>query len=453
MIATRVLRRPGAARLSAYRRAALRLPAAGAPMAAPLAPLATFTAIALPALLLLPAWHLKHPLLYSLRHLETPLLIALPVCALLRGRRVLPAVSRALLLAVLLLTVWREIDYRLQRDAVLAASPAMQAIGQHFIVGYSDFDEIRQLTASGLIGGIYLARRNLRGRSFNQVAGEIAELQAIRRRAELPPLIVAADQEGGAVSHLSPMLDALPPLSTLADSKDPAGAARAYGQRHGRQLAALGVNLNFGPVVDLRPAKGGEDRLSNIAARAIASEPERVAEIAGAYLDGLNDHGVRGTLKHFPGLGRVHGDTHLHPVRLTAGPGELASDWQPFRSLASHPGAAIMLGHVTLTALDPERAASHSPAVIDSLLRERWGYDGLLVTDDLNMGAVVNLGIGRVAGEALAAGADFVLVSYDPRQVYRAIFGAAQALERHEIAPATLAESQRRIAGFHTTIP
>lgn len=453
MIATRVLRRPGAARLSTRRQAAVRLPAAGAPMAAKVAPLATFAAIALPALLLLPAWHLKHPLLYVLRHLETPLLIALPVIALLRGRRFLPAVSRALLLVVLLLTVWREIDYRLQRDAVLAASPAMQAVGQHFIVGYSDFDEIRQLTASGLIGGIYLARRNLRGRSFSQVAGEIAELQAIRRRAELPPLIVAADQEGGAVSHLSPLLDALPPLSTLVDSKDPAGAARAYGQRQGRQLAALGVNLNFGPVVDLRPARGGEDRLSNIAARAIASEPERVVEIAGAYLDGLNDHGVRGTLKHFPGLGRVRGDTHLRPARLAAGPGEMAADWQPFRQLASHPGAAIMLGHVTLTALDPERAASHSPAIIDGLLRERWSYDSLIVTDDLNMGAVYNLGIGRVAGEALAAGTDFVLVSYDPRQVYRAIFGAAQALERHEIAPATLAESQRRIGGFHTTIP
>ena len=453
MSATRALRRPGAARLSTRRQVAVRLPAAGAPMAAPLATLATFAAIALPALLLLPAWHLKHPLLYGLRHLETPMLIALPVFALLRGRRVLPAVSRALLLVVLLLTVWREIDYRLQRDAVLAASPAMQAVGQHFIVGYSDFDEIRQLTASGLIGGIYLAKRNLRGRSFAQVAGEIAELQAIRRRAELPPLIVAADQEGGAVSHLSPLLEALPPLSTLADSKDPAGAARAYGQRQGRQLAALGVNLNFGPVVDLRPARGGEDRLSNIAARAIASEPGRVAEIAGAYLDGLNDHGVRGTLKHFPGLGRVRGDTHLRPARLAASPGELAADWQPFRQLASHPGAAIMLGHVTLSALDPARAASHSPAIIDSLLRERWGYDGLLVTDDLNMGAVYNLGIGRVAGEALAAGADFVLVSYDPRQVYRAIFGAAQALERHKIAPATLAESRHRIAGFHTTIP
>lgn len=117
MSATRVLRRPGAARSGIHRRATLRLPATGAPMAAPLAPLATFAAIALPALLLLPAWHLKHPLLYGLRHLETPLLIALPLFALLRGRRVLPVVSRALLLAVLLLTVWREIDYRLQRDA------------------------------------------------------------------------------------------------------------------------------------------------------------------------------------------------------------------------------------------------------------------------------------------------------------------------------------------------
>ncbi len=295
MTATHTLRRPGAAPFNAHRRAAARLP--GARML-----FATVAAIALPTLLLITAWHLKHPLLYALRHLETPLLIGAPALALLRGRRILPVVSRALLLAVLLITVWHEVEYRLQRDAVLTASPAMQAVGQHFIVGYSDFDEIRRLTASGLIGGIYLAKRNLRGRSFEQVAGEIAELQAIRRRAELPPLIVAADQEGGAVSHLSPMLEALPPLSTLAAMKDPAGAARSYGQRQGRQLTALGVNLNFGPVIDLRPAKGAEDRLSDIAARAIASEPGRVTEIAGGYLDGLNDHGVRGTLKHFPGL-------------------------------------------------------------------------------------------------------------------------------------------------------
>lgn len=403
------------------RQAASRLPA-----------LRTVLATLLPALLLVPAWHLKHPLLYAFRHLETPLLIGLPTLALIAWRLHLPMASRLVLVTVILLTTGGEIEYRLQRQAVLLAGPSMQAVGQHLIVGYTDFDEISTLTAKGLIGGIYIAKRNLRGRTFAQVADEIAQLQAIRQRAELPPLIVAADQEGGPVSHLSPLLDAMPPLASLSQAPDPQAAARAYGRQQGRGLAALGINLNFGPVVDLRPAHPSEDRLTNITARAIASDPAQVTRIARGYLDGLNESGVRGTLKHFPGLGRITTDTHLRPAHLDASPDQLAADWQPFRALAHHPGTAIMLGHVTLTALDPKHAASHSPAVI-KLLREQWGYDGPILTDDLNMGAVYRLGIGKVTAEALAAGVDYVLVTYDPRQVYRAIYGAAEALERGEI--------------------
>jgi beta-N-acetylhexosaminidase len=404
--------------------------------------------IALPALLLWPAWHLKHPLLFAFRHVETPLLLGLPVLAWV-FRQHLPWPGRVLFAAVFALTACREVEYRQMRDAVLEASPVMQEVGAHLVVGYTDLDELRPLAAKGLIGGIYLAKRNVRGRDLAAVAADIAELQAIRRRAELPPLIVTADQEGGAVSHLSPLLEALPPLANFVNSRDPAADARAYGERQARGLADLGVTLNFGPVVDLRPAdKAWPDPLSNIAARAIASDPQQVADIAGGYLDGLNAVGVRGTLKHFPGLGRVRTDTHLRPALLTASAEDLAADWQPFRQLASHPAAAIMLGHVTLTALDADHAASHSPAIVDGLLRQAWGYDGLLITDDLNMGAVYRKGIGRVAGEALAAGVDLVLVSYDPRQVYRALAGAAAALAEHRIAPARLAESDRRLADF-----
>lgn len=180
----------------------------------------------------------------------------------------------------------------------------------------------------------------------------------------------------------------------------------------------------------------------------LAAGPEGVAEVAAGYLDGLAASGVRGTLKHFPGLGRVDRDTHLHPARLSEAPTELAADWLPFRTLAGHAGSALMLGHVTLEALDPLRAASHSPAVVQ-LLRGGWGYDGVLVTDDLNMGAVYNLGIGKVASEALIAGVDLVLVSYDPRQFYRALYCAAIALETGRLSSETLAASSKRLARFN----
>lgn len=405
---------------------------------------ATLAANAWPLALLPSAWHYQHPLLFSLRHGESALLWSLPLLGLLCWRR-LPGAARVLLVGVGLVLGWQAVDYRLQREAVLAAGPEIRAVGQHFVVGYTDVDEVRELAAKGLIGGIYVGRRNVRGRSLAEVRAEIADLQAVRARTGLPPLIVAADQEGGRVNHLSPLLERLPPLAGVVDQPDPGLAAQAYGTRQGGALAGLGVTLNFGPVVDLRPAdRPSGDRFSDIPARAIGSDPEGVAEVAAGYLDGLAASGVRGTLKHFPGLGRVDRDTHLHPARLSETPTELAADWLPFRSLAGHAGSALMLGHVTLEALDPYRAASHSPAVV-RLLRNEWGYDGVLVTDDLNMGAVYSQGIGKVASEALNAGVDLVLVSYDPRQVYRAIFAAAQALEQGRIAPARLAAGGRRL--------
>lgn len=423
---------------------ALALPLRGAP-ARRRPGLARLAAKLWPLALLPSAWYFQHPLLFSLRHVEGTLLLALPLLALFFWRH-LPGLARVLLLGIALLFGWQAVDYQWQRQAVLAAGPAMRAVGEHFVVGYTDVDEVRELAAKGLIGGIYVGRRNVRGRSLADVRGEIASLQAVRKQAGLPPLIVAADQEGGRVNHLSPLLERLPPLAGVTEQPDPGRAAQAYGARQGVALAGLGINLNFGPVVDLRPVnRPGGDIFSDIPARAIGSDPEGVAEVAAGYLDGLAASGVRGTLKHFPGLGRVDRDTHLHPARLSETPAELAADWLPFRSLAGHAGSALMLGHVTLEALDPQRAASHSPAVV-RLLRKDWGYDGVLVTDDLNMGAVYDLGIGKVASEALAAGVDLVLVSYDPRQVYRAIYAASQALDREKIGASVLAQSHRRIA-------
>lgn len=400
--------------------------------------------------LLLPAWHLKHPLLYSLRTLELPLLIGLPVLGLLAGAR-LSGLCRGILLAVLLSALWHEIDFRLQQSAVLNAPPAAQTVGAHLIVGYDDVAEVQTLAAKGLIGGIYLTRRNIRGRNMAAVAQEIATLQAIRQRAELPPLIVAADQEGGAVAHLSPLLERLPPLGQVASGNEgeAVAAAHAYGERQARGLAALGITLNLGPVVDLQPSTPRRpDRFSNIAARALSSEPGQVSRIAGGYLDGLAAHGVRGTLKHFPGLGRIDTDTHLHPAHLDLPATQLEADWQPFRALSRRPESVMMLGHVTLTALDPAHAASHSFKVADTLLRQTWGYEGLLITDDLNMGAVYRRGIGQVTTEALSAGVDLILISYDPRQVYRALYSASKALAAGSLPAAPLNISATRLAPY-----
>lgn len=296
-----------------------------------------------------------------------------------------------------------------------------------------------------------LGRGNVRGRTLTAIRAEIDALQDLRRRAGLPLLIVAADQEGGSVAHLTPPLTELPSLAALVEAGTDArleARVRAYGETQGRGLAALGVNLNLGPVADLRPLDGGPvfDTHTLIRRRAIAADPVLVNRVIGSYGAALMAQGVRPTLKHFPGLGPVMSDTHHFPARLEK-PVELlaASDWQPFRG-AAQSGAAIMLAHVVLPEIDPALPASLSKAVVQGVLRRGWGYQGLLLTDDLTMGAVYRLGIGNATVAALDAGVDMLLISYDPDQYYRAMHGAADALRRGTLDPAQLAASRRRIA-------
>jgi len=197
------------------------------------------------------------------------------------------------------------------RKQVVLHAEAGQArdLGQHFIVGYTSFDEVAALAAKGLIGGVYVARHNISGRTADALKSELSNLQAIRLAAKLPPLIVAADQEGGIVSHLSPQLTPLPALSTLAalPPERRSKTAEQFGQRHGRELAALGITLNFAPVVDLLRVQPRNhfDFNSLISRRAISGDPEVVRDIAAAYARGLEANGVEATVKHFPGLGRV----------------------------------------------------------------------------------------------------------------------------------------------------
>ena len=412
--------------------------------------------------LLCVAWNLKHPLLYGLRACETALLLAV---AVLGGSAALfcrppgrcPASRRRALgcgmLVLASLTVGRELEFQSDRQRVLAGGHEMQAVGRHFIVGFRALEEVEALAAGGLIGGLYLTRRNLRTGNVATLAAGIARLQELRRAAGLPPLIVAADQEGGPVAHLSPWLERLPALSSLVGEASPATLAiraRRYGERQGRALAALGVNLNLAPVVDLRPAQpdSAADFLTRIGDRAIDDDPAVVSEVARAYVEGLATASVGATLKHFPGLARVRADTHWRRATLTAGIDELRGDWQPFRSVSAGACAAIMLGHVVLPAVDPEQAVSHSRSVVQTILRQQWNYRGVLITDDLNMGAVYRQGIGRVAAQSLAAGVDLLLVSYDPDQYFRAITGAARALARGEIEPAMLQASRQRLQQF-----
>ena len=341
--------------------------------------------------------------------------------------------------------------FELRRHRVLQTEPMLaRSLGQHFIVGYRSFDEIAPLAENGFIAGIYVTRRNIAGRTADALKAEIAALQAKRRMAGLPPLTVATDQEGGIVSHLAPPLTKLPALASLADLPPDQRKAKAeeFGRIHGRELGALGINLNFAPVLDLRP-EAKHNRLdfnTLINQRAISDDPAKVNEIAGAYIQGLESAGVSATVKHFPGLGRVRADTHHFAADLDTPLDELeATDWRPFRDVLATSGGRLMVGHVAVSMLDPGRPASHSKAVVDGLIRKTWNYQGLVMTDDLVMGAIYQHDVCTAVVEALNAGVDLLLVAYDGLQFYRLFACATDAAARDGLDAAMLRDSETRL--------
>jgi len=335
---------------------------------------------------------------------------------------VLAIASIALLTTIALEAQFQWMSYQVRH----ADAQTLERLGRHMIVGYREFDELRELVERRAVAGVFLAPRNVQGRSADEIRQEIAALQEIRSRQNLPPLWVAADQEGGGVSRLTPPLTAQPRISTVvAANLDPTErqlAIKRYAATQGEGLASLGVNLNFAPVVDVdHRVSDPNDRYTRISERAISSDPQVVAAVAETYCTTLAQYDVRCTLKHFPGLGRVVGDTHLDSADLTVPTDELAkSDWLPFRTVMRHANAFTMLSHVRLTAVDPQRPASLSRAVVAGLIRGEWEHDGVLVTDDLSMRAAYGSvdGIAQGSVEALNAGVDLLLTSYDWSKYY-----------------------------------
>ncbi len=410
------------------------------------------------------SFNLYAPYLASVR---ARLLIALPVvCCLvlfvlwLRRRWIGRHMVRRRALRVALAVAWclpllgmlrSEAAFQHTRHAVLEADAATsRRLGSHFIVGYSRVEAVAPLAAKGLIGGIYVTHHNIHGRTAADLKAEIAGLQELRRTNGLPPLIVVADQEGGIVSHLSPQLPALPALATLADlpADQRAAKARAYGEIQGRELADIGVTINLAPVVDLRrgPMRKLFDFNSLIAQRAISDDPAKVTDVAANYIRGLNAAHVGATIKHFPGLGRARGDTHHFTASIDTPVAELeVSDWQPFRNLLADGNAHLMVGHAAVNAVDPGIPASHSKRLIDGLVRGTWGYQGLIMSDDMVMGAVYQHGLCHATVASLNAGLDLLLVAYDGAQYFRIFECALTAAINGELDEAMLVKSQARL--------
>ncbi|MBA3850583.1 MAG: glycoside hydrolase family 3 [Opitutus sp.] len=250
-------------------------------------------------------------------------------------------------------------------------------------------------------------------KSPGQVRELIAHLQSQARR----PLLVSIDQEGGRINRLKPAYGFPDSLSheELGARDDPA-FTREQSAATARTLAALGINWNLAPVVDLDA--NPDNPIIKGKRRSFAADPEKVARHAAAFVDGHRAHGVLTCLKHFPGHGSAAGDTHLGFVDVTQTWHE--RELAPFRQLiAAGQCDSVMSAHVFHAGLDPARPATLSRAVIGGLLRERLGFTGVVTSDDLEMKAISNrYGLEKSIPAALNAGVDILCfgnnLAYDP---------------------------------------
>jgi beta-N-acetylhexosaminidase len=304
-----------------------------------------------------------------------------------------------------------------------ADSQNLRNIGSHLIVGYRNFEEIKLLVNKDAVAGIFLSQRNVKNRSKEQITKEIAQLQSIRFRHNLPKLFITTDFEGGLVSRLSPPLAFFPSLGEIVknntDKNKLETDVRDYASKVGSELSEIGVNVNFSPVVDLDfDISNPADKFSKISDRAISSDPEVVSQASNWYCDELIKKNVSCTIKHFPGLGRIYEDTHVENAKLTASVDELNSkDWLPFKEVSKNESnkALIMLGHAKLTAIDENTPASFSKDSL-GLFRGKINSRSVSISDDFSMYPVskYKLGIGFASQQSLQYGNDLILIAYDP---------------------------------------
>lgn len=277
-----------------------------------------------------------------------------------------------------------------------------------------------------------------------QVAELVAGLQAAAADVDCC-LGVAIDEEGGRVARLGPPATAFPSARAVAAAGDRQLALRRW-QATGRELAALGVTANLAPVVDL-----GHPSNPVLGDRTFADDAGTVAEQAGLAVRGLEDAGVAAVAKHFPGHGAAAVDSHADLPVVELSHGQLQAHLEAFRRLlATHSPAGIMTAHLLVRALDLERPATVSPAVLTELLRDDLGYDGAVVTDSLSMAGIRRWGDDAdVAVAALAAGADVLLT---PPDLSAAVAGICRAVREGRLAEQRLDEARARGAALRRPV-
>lgn len=322
-----------------------------------------------------------------------------------------------------------------------------KAIGQLFVVGFNGktiSPELKRLIHDYHVGSVILFSRNI-GTPEETLALTNAIQEEAKEAGYKQPLLIAADEENGTVKRLGEGAGNYPggmALSAISDTN----YAYEIGKATGDDLSKVGINWNYAPVLDVN----NNPKNPVIGVRSFGEDPQRVAEVGVASMKGLQDGGVATAIKHFPGHGDTNVDSHLslptihhdiermHEIELV-----------PFKAAIKAGADSIMTAHIVFPALepDPNRPATLSKNILTGLLREELGYQGVIVTDALEMNAVADVfGIPGGAVEAFKAGADSLLIGHFPEEQFKALERFEEAVNQGEISQERIQDSLARIS-------
>jgi beta-N-acetylhexosaminidase len=342
-------------------------------------------------------------------------------------------------------------------------------LGDLLLVGFQGTtlegnEELRALICDVQVGGLILFERDTaRGGPRNivdpeQLARLTADAQALAQRCAGRPLLIAVDAEGGSVMRLS-LRAGYPPAPSAQDmgERDDLALTQEEARRLGARLREAGINWNLAPVVDV--AVNPDNPAVVALGRTFSRDPAAVTAHARAFILGMHEAGVLTALKHFPGHGSSLGDSH-HGFTDVTDTARLDVELLPFQALVRDKLAdAVMPAHVFNRHLDAWHPASLSWYTVRRLLRARLGFQGVVVSDDLLMGAITqNYGLEDAALLALGAGVDVLLVSEntirrEPRGAVRVVGAIQRALDEGRLTRGAVQVALRRVAALRARIP
>jgi len=329
-------------------------------------------------------------------------------------------------------------------NALIKQMTLREKIGQMMMVGfygYQEDDHIIDLIRSQKVGGAILFDRNMK--SPEQVAELTNNLKQGAEENELSiPLMIGLDQEGGPVLRMRDKVSPIPSQQKLGQTSTPEDVYDVA-RLNGEEMAAMGIQVDFAPVLDL----------SDHDERSFGSDPDKTFRYGLEAVKGLNDSKVGATIKHFPGNGRVVVDPHLDESVVKADKNTLENvDMVPFKKMIEQQKENqffVMVTHVKYPAFDKEYPASISKAIIQDLLRDKLGYQGIVVTDDLDMGAVSKYySYEQLGYMAVNAGADLLLVCHDYNHQIELYNGILKAVQTGKISEERINQSVKRILSY-----